>query len=65
MYNTRLMLIFDSLSVNDRNYILYNDFKRKQKFILDYFANIFSLWISIYNVFTFLLSLLYSKSFDK
>ena len=47
------------------NLVLYKDFKRKSKSILDCYANIFSIWISLYNLFTFLFLKLYSKSFDK
>ena len=65
MYNTRLMLILDSLGIKNRNAILYKDFKRKGKSILVCFANIFSLWISLYHFFISLFALLYSKSFDK
>ena len=63
--NTKLLFIFDSLSLKDKNTVLYKDYKRKEKSILDCYANIFSLWISLYNVFVFLFSKLYSKSFDK
>ena len=63
--DTKLLLIFDSININAINHVLYNDYKRKEKSLLDVYANIFSLWITIYNLFTFLFSKLYSKSFDK
>ena len=63
--NTKLLLIFDSIDLNRTNNVLYKDYKRKPKSILDCFANIFSLWISLYNGFTFIFLKLYSKSFDK
>ena len=63
--NTKLLLIFDSIDLNRTNIVLYKDYKRKPKSILDCFANIFSLWISLYNGFTFIFLKLYSKSFDK
>ena len=58
----RYVFKFKILSQN--NY-LYEDYKRSANFILDYLADIFSLWISLYNFLSFLFSKLYSKSFDK
>ena len=63
--NTKLLLMIETLDLNDFNTVLYNDYKRKAKSILDCYANIFSLWISLYNGFTFIFLKLYSKSFDK
>ena len=57
--------MIETLDLNDFNTVLYNDYKRKAKSILDCYANIFSLWISLYNGFTFIFLKLYSKSFDK
>ena len=63
--NAKLLLIFDSLNLEGKNTVLYNDYKRKEKSILDCYANIFSLWISLYNGFVFVFLKLYSKSFDQ
>ena len=60
--NTKLLFIFKTRDFNDGNLILYKDYKRKSKSILDCYANIFSLWISLYNGFTFFFLKLYSKS---
>ena len=51
--------------IRTSNLVLYKDYIRKSKSILDCYANIFSLWISLYNFFTFLFLKLYSKSFNK
>ena len=63
--NTKLLFMIETLDLNDFNTVLYKDYKRKAKSILDCYANIFSLWISLYNGFTFIFLKLYSKSFDK
>ena len=64
--NTKLLLVVESVKLGPTyNLVLYKDFKRKSKSILDCYANIFSIWISLYNLFTFLFLKLYSKSFDK
>ena len=65
MNNTKLLLSFQSLNLNHTNTVFYHDYKRKKKSILDCYANIFSLWIYLYKVFTFLFLQLYSKTFDK
>lgn len=63
--NTRIMFMIDTIDTSNGNIFLYEDYKRKKRSILDIAADIFSLWISFYNGFTFLFSKLYSKSFDK
>ena len=64
--NTQLLFMFQSMKLEPTyNLVLYKDYKRKSKSILDCYANIFSLWISLYNGFTFIFLKLYSKSFDK
>ena len=63
---TRLMMTFDVFHFGrNTNIFFYEDYKRKEKSILDIYANIFSLWITIYRLFIFLFSYLYSQSFDK
>ena len=59
------MFMIDTIDTLNGNVFLYQDYKRKKRSILDIAADIFSLWISFYNGFTFLFSKLYSKSFDK
>ena len=56
--------VFQFETINPNNY-LYEDYKRRVTSFLDYCADIFSLWISLYNLLSFLFSKLYSKSFDK
>ena len=64
--STRLMMIFDVVHIGKgTNIFIYEDYKRKEKSILDIYANIFSLWITLYRLFIFLFSYLYSQSFDK
>ena len=63
--NTKLMLMLDTIGLTISYNFLYEDYLRKKNSILDSFANIFSLWISSYNLLSFLFSKLYSKSFDK
>ena len=57
--NTKLLFIFDSLTLKNRNTVLYKDYKRKEESLLECFAKDFSLWISLYKVFVFLFSKLY------
>jgi hypothetical protein len=60
------MMIFDVVHIGKgTNIFIYEDYKRKEKSILDIYANIFSLWITLYRLFIFLFSYLYSQSFDK
>ena len=63
--STRVMLMLDTIGLTISYNFFYEDFKRKRKSILDNLANIFSIWISLYNLFSFLFSTIYSKSFDK
>ena len=57
--NTKLLFIVDSLTLKNRNTVLYKDYKRKEESLLECFAKVFSLWISLYKVFVFLFSKLY------
>ena len=57
--------MLDTIGLTISYNFFYEDFKRKRKSILDNLANIFSIWISLYNLFSFLFSTIYSKSFDK
>ena len=63
--NTSFLMEFEVRSAGHSNAILYEEYKRKKISFFDYLPDIFSLWISIYNAFTFLFSKLYSSSFDK
>ena len=63
--DTRYLMRFEISNVNMSNIILYEDYKRKKNSILDVLADVFSLWISLYNGFSFLITKLYSKNFDK
>ena len=63
--DTKLLLLIDTIGLTISREFLYEDYKRKKNSILDSLANIFSLWISSYNLICFLFSKLYSKSFDK
>ena len=62
---SKLLLLLDTIGLTILYDFLYEDYKRKKNSILDSLANIFSLWISSYNLISFLFSKLYSKSFDK
>ena len=62
---SKLLLLLDTIGLTISYDFLYEDYKRKKNSILDSLANIFSLWISSYNLISFLFSKLYSKSFDK
>ena len=61
----RMVFNFEVIGSYYTDRFIYGDYKRKRKSILDSLANIFSLWISLYNAFTFLFAVLYSKNFDK
>ena len=63
--DTRYLMGFEISNVNMTNIILYEDYKRRKNTPLDALANVFSLWISLYNGFSFLITKLYSKNFDK
>jgi hypothetical protein len=63
--NYRMVFNFEVIGSYYTDRFIYDDYKRKRKSILDSLANIFSLWISLYNAFTFLFAVLYSKNFDK
>ena len=63
--NYRMVFKFEVIGSYYTDRFIYDDYKRKRKSILDSLANIFSLWISLYNAFTFLFAVLYSKNFDK
>ena len=56
---------FNVLNTNFTNEIIYNDYKRKEKSVYDSLANIFSLSITVYNIFSLVFSILYSNNFDK
>ena len=61
--NSRLMFVFES---NDNNNIfLYEDYIRKENYLLDVLADIFALLISFYNILSFLFYYLFSQSYDK
>ena len=61
----RLLFRFNVLGPHNSNTFLYEDFKRKKKSFLDSIANIFSLWMSLYNGISFIFEMVYSKNFDK
>lgn len=57
------MFVFES---NDNNNIfLYEDYIRKENYLLDVLADIFALLISFYNILSFLFYYLFSQSYDK
>ena len=61
----RLMMDFTVSNANNTNAFLYEDYKRKEIGYFDNFPDIFALWITVYNIFTFLFTKIYSTSFDK
>ena len=63
--NHKLLLTLGMQGLPLSNVYTIIDYKRKKKSILDSFANMFSLWILIYNGLTVIFSKLYSKNFDK
>ena len=65
MKNTRLMTkiyIYGTKRINAYN---CENYVRKETSLLDVYAKVFSLWMSLYSGISFLFSKLYSKSFDK
>ena len=63
--NTRLMTniyIYGTKRINAYN---CENYVRKETSLLDVYAKVFSLWMSLYSGISFLFSKLYSKSFDK
>ena len=61
----RLVFDFKVKGIKQTNNFIYEDYKRKKKSTFDYFAYIFSYWLSLYNGLSFFISTLYSQSFDK
>lgn len=62
---TRLMFMFETMDIRSSNVYSYENHKRKKKSLLDTFANVLALLISIYNGLSFFVFKVYSKSFDK
>jgi hypothetical protein len=61
--HTRLMFMFESKNNYDK--FLYDDYIRKENYLLDVLADVFALLLSFYNILSFLFYLLYSQSYDK
>lgn len=61
----RFVFDFKVYGIKHINNFIYEDYKRKEKSIFDYFAYIFSYWFSLYNGLSFFITTLYSQSFDK
>ena len=67
-YQIKNKIFMTGFNINNlitSNTILFEDYKRKGIGYFDNFPDIFALWITTYNVFTFIFYKLYSTSFDK